>query len=156
MAPNDPSALGNLINQFLAGRLPALMFPETGFNLVHRDDVAAGILLALDKGRPGEAYALGGEITTMGNGIATLARVAGKKAPRFTLPGAMIKAFAPLGPVVGPLMGFGPNLWEIIRAADGVTYWGTDAKARRELGYTARPLEQGIRDTLQAEGRLPA
>jgi dihydroflavonol-4-reductase len=154
--PWDPSPQGNLVNQFLAGRLPAMMFPETGINLVHRDDVADGIILALDRGRPGEQYVLGGEISTMGGLIDTVARVTGKRAPRITIPAVMIKATAPLGPLVGPMLGFGPNLGEIIRAADRVTYWAKDDKARQELGYSPRPLEQGLRDTLLAEGRLPA
>jgi dihydroflavonol-4-reductase len=153
--PGDPSPQGNLVNQFLAGRLPAMMFPETGINLVHRDDVAQGIILALDRGRAGEQYVLGGEISTMGGLIETVAKVSGKKAPRVTIPAAMIKATAPLGPVVGPMLGFGPNLGEIIKAADRVTYWAKDDKARQELGYSPRPLEQGLRDTLAAEGRLP-
>jgi nucleoside-diphosphate-sugar epimerase len=154
--PGDPSPQGNLINQFLAGRLPAMMFPETGINLVHRDDVADGIILALDSGRAGEQYVLGGEISTMGGLIETVARVTGKKAPRMTIPAVMIKASAPLGPVVGPMLGFGPNLAEIIKAADRVTYWAKDDKARKELGYSPRPLEQGLRDTFAVEGRLPA
>ena len=154
--PGDTSPIGLLINQFLRGRMPAMMFPETGFNLVHRDDVAAGILLALDKGKAGEAYVLGGEITTTGDAIRLLAKVTGRKAPRFTLPALMMKASAPLGPVIGPALGFGPNLREIIRAADGVTYWATDAKARKQLGYRPRALEEGLRQTLVAEGRIPA
>lgn len=154
--PGDPSPQGNLVNQFLAGRLPAMMFPETGINLVHRDDVAEGIILALDHGRAGEQYVLGGEISTTGGLIQAVARVTGKKAPRMTIPGVMIKATAPLGPLVGPMLGFGPNLGEIIKAADRVTYWAKDDKARQELGYSPRSLEQGLRDTLGAEGRLPA
>jgi dihydroflavonol-4-reductase len=154
--PGDPSPQGNLVNQFLAGRLPAMMFPETGINLVHRDDVADGIILALDRGRAGEQYVLGGEISTTGGLIEAVARVTGKKAPRMTIPGVMIKATAPLGPLVGPMLGFGPNLGEIIKAADRVTYWAKDDKARQELGYSPRSLEQGLRDTLGAEGRLPA
>jgi nucleoside-diphosphate-sugar epimerase len=154
--PGDPSPQGNLVNQFLVGRLPAMMFPETGINLVHRDDVAEGIILALDRGRVGEQYVLGGEISTTGGLIEAVARVTGKKAPRVTIPGVMIKATVPLGPVVGPMLGFGPNLAEIIKAADRVTYWAKDDKARRELGYSPRPLEQGLRDMLAAEGRLPA
>jgi len=43
--------------------------------------------------------------------------------------------------------GLPPNLREIIRSADGVTYWATDAKARRELGYAPRGLETGLRQT---------
>jgi hypothetical protein len=42
-----------------------------------------------------------------------------------------------------------PNLREMIRAADGVTYWATDEKARRELGYAPRDLETGMRQTLE-------
>jgi dihydroflavonol-4-reductase len=152
--PHDPSIQGKLIKQFLDGKLPAMMFPETGFNMVHRDDVAAGILLALDKGKAGEAYVLGGEITTSGELIRTLAKVAGRRPPKLTMPTGLIKLFTPLGPVVGPAMGFGPNLREMITAADGVTYWAAHDKAVRELGYAPRPLEQGLRDMLETEGRL--
>ena len=45
-------------------------------------------------------------------------------------------------------MGTGPNLRELIRAAEGVTYWATDDKARRELGYAPRDLETGFRQLL--------
>jgi nucleoside-diphosphate-sugar epimerase len=152
--PHDVSIQGRLMHQFLLGRLPAMMFPDTGFNMVHRDDVADGIILALDKGRPGEHYVLGGELTTTGELIRVLARVSGRKPPRLTIPAPVLKASAPLGPVLGPLMGFGPNLSEIIKAADNVTYWAKDDKARRELGYAPRGLEQGLRDMLAAEGRL--
>ena len=154
--PGDTSLQGRLITQFLDGKLPAMMFPDTGINMVHRDDVAEGILLALDKGNPGEAYVLGGQITTMGEAIRTLGKVAGRKPPRITVPPAVIKALAPLGPIIGPALGQGPNLHEIISAVDGVTYWAKDDKARRELGYSPRGLEQGMRDTLEVEGRLPA
>jgi nucleoside-diphosphate-sugar epimerase len=116
--PGDTSPQGRLIHQFLDGKLPAMMFPETGFNMVHRDDVADGILLCLDKGKAGEAYVLGGQITTMGEAIKVLGRVAGRKPPRLTLPSIMIKAAAPLGPLIGPAMGQGPNLGEIIKATD--------------------------------------
>ena len=153
--PGDTSPQGKIINQFLDGKLPAMMFPETGINMVHRDDVADGILLCLDKGKAGEAYVLGGEITTMGDAIKTLAKVSGRKPPRVTLPSIMIKAVAPLGPLIGPAMGQGPNLGEIIKATDNVTYWAKDDKARQELGYKPRGLEQGVRDMLKADGRLP-
>ncbi|MFY9614113.1 MAG: NAD-dependent epimerase/dehydratase family protein [Candidatus Dormiibacterota bacterium] len=154
--PGDTSPQGKLMTQFLDGKLPAMMFPETGFNLVYRDDVADGILLALDKGKPGEAYVLGGEITTMGEALRALAKVSGRKPPRITLPSIMIKAVAPLGPLIGPALGQGPNLSEIIKATDQVTYWAKDDKARKELGYKPRGMEQGFRDMLEADGRLPA
>ena len=154
--PHDQSAVGRQMSQFLAGRMPFLAFPDLGFNMVHVDDVAAGVLLALDKGRPGEAYVLGGQITTMRELIQTLARVAGKKAPSRALPTGLMKAMTPFGPIVGKLMGQGPNLRELISSADNVTFWAKHDKAMAELGYSPRGLEQGLRDTLEAEGKLPA
>jgi len=154
--PDDHSALGRQMNQFLAGRMPLIAFPELGFNMVHVDDVAAGVLLALDNGKVGEAYVLGGQITTMRELIQTLARVAGRKPPKRALPTGLMKAMTPLGPVVGKAMNQGPNLRELINSADNVTFWAKHDKAMAELHYSPRGLEQGLRDTLEAEGRLPA
>jgi nucleoside-diphosphate-sugar epimerase len=154
--PDDHSAIGTQINQFLAGRLPLLPFPEAGFNLVHVEDVADGVLLALDKGQAGESYILGGEITTMRGLMDTLARVADRKPPKRTMPTGLLKAMTPIGPVVGKVMGQPPNLRELISTADNVTFWAKHDKAMAELGYSPRGLEQGLRDTLEAEGKLPA
>lgn len=148
--PGDHSELGNMIEQTRRGKLRMKAFPELGFNLVHVEDVAAGILLALDKGEIGEAYVLGGELSTMGELIDKVADLEGRRAPRLTLPPAMAKLSAPLGPLVGPLMGFPPNLREAIRAAHGVTYWAKDDKARERLGYAPRDLDTGLRETLAA------
>jgi nucleoside-diphosphate-sugar epimerase len=153
--PDDHSALGRQMNQFLAGKMPMIAFPELGMNMVHVDDVAAGVLLALDRGKIGESYVLGGQITTMRELIDTLARVSDRKAPKRALPTGLMRAMTPLGPVVGKLMNQGPNLRELIESADGVTFWARHDKAMAELGYSPRGLEQGLRDTLQAEGKLP-
>src|SRR5436190_15125295 len=80
--PDDHSAIGTQINQFLAGKMPLMAFPDLGMNMVYVEDVADGILLALDKGDPGEAYVLGGEITTMRELIGAVGRVADKKPPK--------------------------------------------------------------------------
>ena len=66
------------------------------------------------------------------------------------MPTGLIKAVAPAGPLVGKLMGFPPNFRELISASDGVTYWAKDDKARRELGYSPRDLDTGLRQTLEA------
>ena len=154
--PDDHSAIGTQINQFLAGRLPLLPFPETGFNMVHVEDVADGVLLAIDKGKVGESYILGGEITTMRGLMDTLGQVADRKPPKRAMPTGLLKAMAPIGPVVGKVMGQPPNLRELISTADNVTFWAKHDKAMAELGYSPRGLEQGLRDTLAAEGKLPA
>ncbi|MDQ6811166.1 MAG: NAD-dependent epimerase/dehydratase family protein, partial [Actinomycetota bacterium] len=152
--PDDHSAVGDLIDRFAAGKLPAMVFGDLGFNLVHRDDVVAGVLLALDKGVPGQAYILGGEITTMRGMIETLAGIMDRKPPRLNMPVTVLRISRPLGPVMGPALGFPPNFGELISASDGVTYWARHDKAMRELGYAPRTLEQGLRDTLSAEGKL--
>ena len=123
-------------------------------NMVHVEDVAGGVLLALDKGEVGESYVLGGEITTMRGLIETLAQVSGKKAPKRDVPTGLLKAMTPFGPVVGKLMGQPPNLRELISSADGVTFWANHDKAMKELGYSPRPLDVGLRETFEAEGKL--
>jgi dihydroflavonol-4-reductase len=147
--PGDHSELGNIIDQTRTGKLKMLMFPQTGFNLVHVDDVAEGIVLAHDKGQTGESYVLGGEISTMGDLIRKVAALSDRKAPQREMPAALMKMAIPIGPVVGRVLGFPPNLGELIRSSDGVTYWATDDKARRELGYAPRDMDTGLRQTLE-------
>lgn len=152
--PDDHSAIGATIHQMLDGKLPLLPFPELGMNMVHVEDAAAGVLLALDKGEPGEAYVLGGQITTMRGVMEATGAVADKKPPKRAMPTPLLKAMAPIGPLVGKAMGQPPNLRELISSADGVTFWASHDKAMEKLGYSPRGLEQGLRETLTAEGRL--
>ena len=70
------------------------------------------------------------------------------------LPTGLLRALAPVGRWVGPPMGLAPNFRELISTGDGVTFWGSHDKATRELGYQQRSLEQGLRETLLAGGRL--
>ena len=149
--PNDHSEVGNMIDQFRTGRLPLVPFPDLGLNLVHVDDVADGCILAHDKGQVGEAYVLGGEITTMKGMLEKVAPIVDRKPPKRTLPTGLIKAIAPAGPVVGKLMGLPPNVKELISASEDVTYWAKDDKARERLGYAPRDLDTGLRQTLSAE-----
>ena len=148
--PNDHSEVGNMIDQFRAGKLPLVPFPDTGLNMVHVDDVAEGCILAGEQGEVGESYVLGGEITTMRGLLEKVAQIEGKKPPKRALPTGLMKAMAPAGPVIGKLMGMAPNMRELISASDGVTYWAKDDKARTRLGYAPRDLETGLRQTLSA------
>jgi dihydroflavonol-4-reductase len=146
--PNDHSEVGNMIEQTSKGKLPAKMFPEMGMMLAHVEDIAEGILLAHDKGELGQAYVLSGEKTTIGELVDRVAALSGRKPPRITMPGLVLKASAPFGRVIGPLMGFPPNLGELIKVSDGVTHWARDDKARRELGFEPRDLDTGLKQTL--------
>ena len=146
--PGDTSEVGGLFDRLLAGKLPLLPFPAMGITPVHRDDVVTGILLALDKGKAGESYVLAGEATTMGEVVGRLAAVSGKKPPRGAAPTWLLKAMAPFGRVVGPAMGFPPNMKELITSSDGVTFWARSDKAQRDLGWSYRPLDEGLRTLL--------
>jgi nucleoside-diphosphate-sugar epimerase len=154
--PGDTSSIGELLNQFLSGKMPLIPFPELGICLSHVEDIAAGIVLALDLGKPGETYVLSGPVTTVREAIDVVAEVTARKAPKHAIPTALMKAMVPIGPLVGKMMGQPPNLRELISSADGVTFWASHDKASRELGYGPRGLEQGLRETLEAEDRLPS
>ncbi len=154
--PGDESATGRLLDQFLAGKLPLIPFPDLGICLTHVDDIATGILLGLDKGRAGEAYVISGPVTTVREAIEIVAAETGKKPPKHALPTGLMKLMIPFGALVGKAMNQPPNLRELISSADGVTFWANHDKATRELGYHPRGLREGIHDMLAAEGRLPA
>lgn len=154
--PGDHSELGNLSKQVLAGRLPLIPFPDFGMTVVHVDDVADGVLLALADGVVGESYVLGGDVTTNRELIRTVAEVGGRKPPSRALPTSLVKAIAPAGRLVGPVMGYPPNMRELISSADGVTFWAASDKAERDLGYAPRDLRTTITDTLRELDELPA
>ncbi len=153
--PGDTSQLFDLMDQFLSGKLPLLPFPDLGICLTHVEDIAGGIILALDKGKAGETYVISGPEATMRSAIDTLAQISGRKAPKRALPTSLMKAMTPIGPLVGKLMGQPPNLRELISSADGVTFWASYEKAGRELGYSPRSMEEGFRQTLETDERLP-
>jgi nucleoside-diphosphate-sugar epimerase len=152
--PGDTSSIGVLLDQFLSGKMPLIPFPELGICLAHVEDTAAGIVLALDKGEAGETYVIAGPATTVREAIEITAGVTGRKAPKRALPTGLMKALIPVGPLVGKAMGQPPNLRELIASADNVTFWATSEKAAERLGFAPRGLEDGLRATLEAEGRL--
>lgn len=154
--PGDESSVGQLLNQFLEGKMPLIPFPDLGMCLTHVEDIAGGIILALDKGVAGETYVISGPVTTVREAIGIVAAETGKKAPKRALPTGLMKLMTPIGPLVGKVMGQPPNLRELIASADGVTFWATYDKAEKQLGYQPRGLEEGLRATLEAEGKLPA
>ena len=133
----DTSGMGGLMRDFVRGRLPFVPFPDTGLNFVHVEDVARGIVLVLDQGKPGRSYVLGGEIARVADAFAVLARVTGRSLPRLRVPYALLQFGALLR----------PGLREVVTSTKDVTFWATDARAKSELGYSSRGLEAGLRDT---------
>lgn len=153
--PGDTSQVADLLQEFFAGKLVLMPFPEFGICLTHVEDIAGGILLAIDKGRVGETYVLSGPVSTMREAIETVAAATDRKAPKRAMPVGLMKAMTPIGPLVGKLLGQPPNLRELISSADGVTFWASHEKASRELGYAPRGMEEGLRQTLAGDDRFP-
>ena len=137
----DHSEMASLLERAFHGKPVVLALDSVGLNWVHVDDVADGLLLLHDRGRLGETYILGGELGTLRRAVEQ-AYAAGGHRPRIvSLPTAALRLAAPLGPLLGR------NVREYVSASDGVTYWGTDRKARRELGYDPAGLVEGLRRT---------
>ena len=141
-----PTPTGRVIVEAASKRMPA--FVDTGLNVVHVDDVAEGHVLALERGRPGERYVLGGSDMTLAEILAAVAALAGHRPPRLRLPHGMVVPIAHLA-----------ELWVKLRGGDGEPFVTVDglkmarkrmyfssAKAERDLGYTPRPPESAIRD----------
>ena len=136
--PGDHSEVGGVLAQAARGRLPAITFGDAGLNMAHVEDIAEGIALVGERGRIGESYVLGGEITTLAELVRRAAAIGGHRAPRLATPTWLLRAVAPVASRIGP------NVGELVSASAGVTYWASDAKARRELGYAPRDLESGL------------
>ncbi len=144
--PNDHSAIGAQLKAAFDGRALAIVFGDMGISAVHVDDLAAGILAVLDRGRIGESYLLTGECLTLGDAMAVVARAAGRRPPRIHVSTALLRIAEPLAGVAMRLGILRFDLAEALRAADDVTYWSSHGKATAELGYAPRPLSQGAVD----------
>jgi dihydroflavonol-4-reductase len=148
IGPRDvkPTPTGRIIVEAARGRMPG--FVDTGLNLVHVDDAAAGHLAALRRGRIGERYILGGENVHLRTMLADIAQIVGRRPPRLRLPVAAIYPFA-----------LGAEVWarwsgrEPFTTRDGLRMarqrmFYSDAKARRELGHASRPYREGLTDAI--------
>ncbi len=127
------------------GRLRYTSFGDMGMSAVFVDDVAAGIVAALDRGRIGESYILAGENVRLRDGVAAAARIGGHRPPRLSIPSGLIDLMAAAPRAVREAMDLPADLHEVIRAGRGVTYWVSSAKAAAELGYGPRDLGSGLR-----------
>ena len=126
-----PTPTGAMVRGVAVGRYRA--YPRIGLNVVDVRDVARGHVLALEHGRPGERYLLGGVDLTMRELFAAVARLAGRPRPQLAVPYAAIRAGAALGLV---------NRNEAILARTPAYF--SSEKAERELGYRPGPVEPAL------------
>ena len=142
----DHSGIGAQLKAAYDGSAPFIAFASTGISPTFVDDIAGGIVGALDRGRLGEAYILTATNVGLGEAMRIAARLAGRKPPRLSIPNAVLRIGARLAPNSGELFGVSPNLREVVSSTDGVTYWASNAKAVAELGFVPRGLEVGLVD----------
>ena len=141
----DHSGLGFQLKAAFDGTARFIALGDLGVSPTFVDDIATGIVAALDRGRVGEVYIMGGESIRLREAMGIAARAGGRRAPRLTVPTGVLRLGVRLAPGAGALFGLAPNLGEILRAADGVTVWASHAKASSELGYAPRDLATGAR-----------
>ena len=149
VGPRDikPTPTGRMILDAAAGRMPA--YVETGLNIVHVDDVARGHLLALERGRVGEAYILGGEDLGMAHLLALIDDVMGRfGVQRRRLSTRLLQPVAIGAELSARVFGTEPRVTrEMLAMADKQMFFSS-AKAMRELGYTHRPARQAVADAV--------
>jgi nucleoside-diphosphate-sugar epimerase len=144
--PGDTALTGQLIRDVARGR--RVMVPAGGgVCWGHVDDVAAGHLLAMDRGVTGESYMLAGPRATLADGLRLVAALAGTKSP-IVVPSALIAGSERVVRVLGRVIPLPPDYAaESLRAALA-TYYGTAEKANRVLGWACRGLDVGLRETI--------
>jgi dihydroflavonol-4-reductase len=157
IGPGDikPTPTGQIVLDAAAGRTPA--YVDTGLNVVHVDDVAAGHLLAFHRGRPGERYILGGQDLTLKQILTEIAGLVGRKPPTIRLPTGVVLPIAYVAEAIARITGRpGRITVESVRMARKRMFFSSD-KAQRELGYAWRAPTEALRDAiawLQEQGSL--
>ncbi len=149
IGPRDirPTPTGRIIVEAASGRMPA--FVDTGLNLVHVDDVAEGHLLALEKGRIGENYILGGQNVTLKEMLDGIAQIVGRAPPRLRLPRGPLYPIAFAAEFFARVTGREPFVTSDALDMSKHMMFFSSAKATRELGYHARPYRAALEDALR-------
>ena len=148
IGPRDvkPTPTGRVIVEAATGKVPA--FVDTGLNLAHVDDVARGHLLAMEKGRIGERYILGGQDVALRDMLADIAALVGRKPPTVALPRGPLYPLAVAAELAARVTGKEPFLTVDALKMSRHHMFFTSAKAERELGYAARPYREALADAV--------
>jgi dihydroflavonol-4-reductase len=150
----DTSALRGLFVSHLRRRLP-LVPAATAYCWGHVDDTAHAHIEAMERGRPGESYIIAGPPHTLSDVLRLAARHSGRPAPMATIPPAVVRGLAGLVAQVERVLPVPASISsETLRLVGGVTYLGSSAKATRELGFSPRPLDEGLRHLIEHEMRM--
>lgn len=149
--PGDTSQTGALLRQVIEGGRPTV--PSVGgVCWGYVDDVAAGHVLAMQRGTPGESYMLAGPQASLATALKQAAEIAGTPGP-ITLPSGLVQATAAVASVVGRLIPLPPDYAAETLRASVATYYGDPTRAELELGWSCRSLKDGLRTLVESLGR---
>jgi dihydroflavonol-4-reductase len=143
-----PTPTGRIVLDFLKGKFPA--YVETGLNLVDVRECALGHIAALEKGKSGERYILGGEDLTLKQILDKLSTISGVPSPKIKLPYFVAYAAGFVDEnISGRLLGHEPRATiETVRMGKK-KMWASSDKAHRELGWKAGPAENALRRAVE-------
>lgn len=144
VGPGDvkPTPTGQMVVDYLGGKMWAYL--DTGLNLVDVDDVAAGHLLAAERGRLGERYILGNRNLHLREIFQILEGISGIPAPRLKAPRPLVYGVALAGETLARVTGRPPRVpLDAVRMAKRFMYFDS-GKAVRELGLPQSPVEQAL------------
>ena len=143
-----PTPTGRIVVDFLKRKFPA--YVDTGLNLADVKEVARGHLLAMEQARPGERYILGGENLTLKQILDKLAAMTGLPSPKMKVLHAVAMGFAVFDQFfTGVVMGKEPRATIDAVKMGRKKMFASSAKAERELGYKALPVEDALRRAVE-------
>ncbi|HTP15282.1 MAG TPA: hopanoid-associated sugar epimerase [Streptosporangiaceae bacterium] len=148
LGPGDlgPTPTGKLVLDFLNGKMPA--FVDTAMNVTHVDDLALGHLAALERGRRGRSYILGGENLSMRAILQTLASYSGLPMPRLQIPpGLVLTAGVTSHLLEGRLLRREPRVPLEAARMSTTRMIFSDERARTEIGHASRPAREAIAES---------
>jgi nucleoside-diphosphate-sugar epimerase len=148
--PGDEGPAALYMEDVLRHRVPGLSSRPGHFSYVHVDDVVAGLVAVLERGQPGATYVLGGENRDVNSYTAMIGRIAGTWVPPLRFPPFMVvltgRAMDALSRVTGRRLPISAELARV--GGTGQCWLHSSRRAERELGYTFRPLAEGLPDAV--------
>lgn len=146
----EGNLVGGMIDQYLAGKFPGLLGSgEQRWSFSFNSDVVAAHLSALEKGKPGEEYVLGGDNRSLNEFFRVLADISGIRRSVRHLPYLAGKMVGAVELARAMLFGHRPQLTPGVVEIFKHDWVYASSKAARDLGYPATPLEEGLKKTLE-------
>ena len=150
--PGDTSGVRSMILRVLQGGM-AIVPSSVWFSWGYIEDVARGLVFAMEKGKTGESYCLTGPAHRLDDALTVVARLSGRKPPTFHAGPRVMRAATMFSAVLEAVGLSAPYPSESLRLLTGASWIASSAKAQKELGFTTRPLEEGLTQTIEHEMR---